>query len=366
VARDHYLPASWIGRFSTDPSVAARDRVIFAGRKGSSKVFQTKAEKVGYTNNLYRVSDPVTAGNIDPNTVDTAVSGYESALPVMLDCLDRGELVALQPWLRTLVPFVASIFVRGNDFATRFEARPVIKMSGVSSSDYTNGARLIEFQRLLAPVLCARWVVLHQKCPEPLILNNLGVMPTRDLGIDEWGWAVPIGMHAILGVFPRATRTIAQYRGGSWRAVIEHGYLNAEEVQFVNRHMALSATEWIIGPDRKVVQQYLPYVGKDDHDAAPIMERWPFDHATLVAHLRDWHRLISATANEPTPDALGNLHNVDVSKLSRGWCPPVIMTLNMMELPTGLRRSGNLIRLTLRKPDNYKDYFIPSDSKAEC
>jgi hypothetical protein len=63
--------------------------------------------------------------------------------------------------------------------------------------------------------------------------------------------------------------------------------------------MALTATEWIIGPDRELVGRYLPQVRKDSHDAAPIMERWPLDHATLVAHDRDWHRLVSATADEP-------------------------------------------------------------------
>jgi hypothetical protein len=195
-----------------------------------------------------------------------------------------------------------------------------------------------------------------------VLLNNLGVMPTRDLGSGEWGWAIPIGMHAVLGVFPRTTRTVAQYRGGAWHSIIEHCSLDAKEVRSFNSRMALSATEWIIGPDHEVVRAYLPYVCRDSHDAAPIMERWPFDHATLVAHLRDWHRLISATADEPTPDALEDLQNVDVAKLARGWCPTVIMTLNMIELPTGLSRSGNLIRLTLRKPDNYKDYFIPPDA----
>jgi hypothetical protein len=141
--------------------------VIFAGRKGRNDTFQRKAGKIGYTNNLYRVSRPMSAGNVDLDTVDGAVSGYETALPMMLDRLDRCESIALQSWLRTLVPFVASIFIRGNDFAARFEARRVVQASGVSSSDNTNGARLIELQRLFAPVLCARWVVLHQKSAEP-------------------------------------------------------------------------------------------------------------------------------------------------------------------------------------------------------
>lgn len=351
-----------IGRFSVDRVASARERVVFVGRQGHNNAFQTKARNIGCTNNLYRVSRPVVSGDTDTDTVDSAVGRYESALPSMLDCLDGSESIRLEPWLRTLVPFVASIFVRGNDFAARFEARRVVKTSGVSSSDNTNGARLIELQRLLAPVICARWVVLHRMGAEPFILNDLGLMPTRDLSIDEWGWAMPISMHAVLGVFPRATRTVAQYRGGSWNSVIEHRYLDVREMSSFNDRMALSATEWIIGPDHELVERYLARVRQDGHDAVPIMERWPFDHATLVAHDRDWHRLISATADEPAPDSLGDLQNINVVKLSKAWCPPVIMTLNMAELPTGLRRSGNSIRLTVRKPDNYDDYFLRPDT----
>lgn len=203
--------------------------------------------------------------------------------------------------------------------------------------------------------------MLHQTGAEPFILNDLGLMPTCDLGVDEWGWVIPIGMRTVLGVFPRATRTVAQYRDGSWYSVIEHRYVDTREVRSFNDHMALSATEWIIGPDRELAERYLLRVCQGGHDAVPIMERWPFDHATLVAHDREWHRLISATADESAPDALGDLQNIDVAKLSRAWCPPVIMTLNMAELPTGLRRSGNSIRLTLEKPDNYNDYFLRPD-----
>jgi hypothetical protein len=88
----------------------------------------------------------------------------------------------------------------------------------------------------------------------------------------------------------------------------------------------------------------------------------PLDHATLVAHDRDWHRLISATADEPAPDNLGDMQDVDVGKLARAWCPPVLLTLNMAELPTGLKRSENSIRLTLEKPNNYDDYFLRPDT----
>jgi hypothetical protein len=354
MARDHYIPASVIGRFSVDPSTSARERFVFVGRRGQPEVFRVKAGQFGSVNDLYRVKTQIFWGPYDTDSaaVDRAVSGYESALPEALDGLDGGERIGLQSWLRTLVPFVASLFVRGNDFAGRFEARPGVAASGLSSSDNTNGARALELQRLLAPVMGARWVVLHQTAGEPFLLNDLGLMPTLDLVTDERGWAIPIGLHAVLGLFPRTARTIAKYRAGFWYPVIEHRYVDAMETHSFNDAMAESAMDWIAGPDGEVVQQYLSHLNRDSHNAQDIMEGWPFDQATKVAHDRDWHRLVSATTEEPTPDDIGDLQDIDAEKLARTWCPPIFLTLNMAEQPTGLRCSGDSIRLTLHEPDH--------------
>jgi hypothetical protein len=88
------------------------------------------------------------------------------------------------------------------------------------------------------------------------------------------------------------------------------------------------------------------------------MESWPVDYKTKVAHSRDWHRLITATAGNRTPDDLDDLQAVDPKALAVGWCPPVGIAVNMREFPTGLKRIGNLIRLTLDTPPDYQDYFI--------
>jgi hypothetical protein len=166
MARDHYVPASVLGRFSAEPVSRVRDRRLVVGRSG--KVFSAKAESIGFVNKLYDVSSTglwLASGAEDPGSVDRMISGYESQLPDvldLLDLLDRTARVPLRAWLRVLVPFIAAMFVRGRDFGARFEGRPVVRAAGASGRDNTNRARLLELQRLLAPVTCARWVVLHQ------------------------------------------------------------------------------------------------------------------------------------------------------------------------------------------------------------
>jgi hypothetical protein len=358
MARDHYIPASVLGRFSADLGGRARERTLVVGRDG--KVFEAKARDIGLVNRLYDVNSPrvtLPSGTEDPGSIDGMITGYEPDLPAALDLLDSGSPVPLRPWLRVLVPFVAAMFVRGRDFAVRFEGRPLVKASGVSGPDNTNTARLIELQHLLAPVTCARWVVLHQAGQESFIINDLGLMPTRDLGLRQDGFAIPIGRRSVLGIFPQRTRTVALYDDG-WQSIIEHQYLDTPEVAVFNRALAECATEWIAGAERDVIQRSLEHLADEPPDSAVLLERWPFDHRTLVAHDRDWHRLVSATTGDPHPDELPDLQMFDPSCMADGWCPPVVVTLNMTEFPTGLRRVGNSIRLALKRPDNYEAFFV--------
>jgi hypothetical protein len=139
MARDHYIPAAVLGRFSADSGSLVRERRLVVGRAG--KVFLAKAEDFGFVNRLYDVTSTgvwVSSGAEDPGSVDKMISGHETELPAALDLLDSGARIPLRPWLRVLVPFVAAMFVRGKDFGARFERRPVVKASGASGPDNTN------------------------------------------------------------------------------------------------------------------------------------------------------------------------------------------------------------------------------------
>ena len=356
------MPASVIGRFSPDNLASARQRRVYVLRKGHKVPFRTKAENTGYVNDLYRVSRLSLWGSTG-TSVDPLLHGYEPALPAALDLLEQAAPIDLVAWLRTLVPYVAGIFVRGHDFIPRFMDRSSVAAAGeFNTAENANSARFIEFERMLAPVCCARWVVLHKNSGESFILNDLGATGTFDNITGEHGWAIPIGKDSVLGIFPKKKRSLAHYEEGEWRAVIEHRPLNGSDAKAFNDSMAHLATSFVIGPDQAGLKRLVPIVG-DHGDASALMDSWPIGPKVRVAHAREWHRLVSATATNPPPDAVNDLQSVDPRALAMGWCPPVGVVLNMREFPTGLKRVSNVIRLSLEMPANYQDYFFRPDAE---
>jgi hypothetical protein len=363
VPKDHYLPASVIGRFSNDTRSRARERVVFVARKGRSTASPARAETVGYVNNLYRADTAALFGDNfhDEDAVDPALNGYEPNLPLALDLLEAAQPLPMETWLRTLVPYVTSTFVRGSDFAPRFMARPGVP--GLVSMDNANAARFIELERLLAPVCCARWVVWHKSAGEPLVLNNLGLTGTLDSGTGQPGWAIPISKSCLLSIYPRPRRSVAIYQDDAWWPLIKHVTLGADQARGFNDAMAHMATSYVVGATAELVERLAPLIGEHANESA-LMDAWPFDHRTRLAHAKDWHRLVSATAVNRPPDQLTDLQRVDPAALGSSWCPPLGFLLNVREFPTGLRLDGNVIHLTLDVPPDYESYIGSSARSA--
>ena len=362
MAKDHYLPASVIGRFSNDTIGRARERIVFVARKGRRAASPARAETIGYVNNLYRAETARLFGDSsrDEDTVDPALNGYEPDLPLALDLLEGAMPLPMETWLRTLVPYVTSIFVRGADFAPRFMARPVMAaLTDPGMPDNANAARFIELERLLTPVCCARWVVWHRSGGEPLVLNNLGLTGTLDSDTGQPGWAIPISKTCLLSIYPRPQRSVAMYQGDAWWPLIEHVHLDSAQAHSFNDAMAHMATSYVAGATAELVERLAPLVGEHANDAA-LMDAWPFDHRTKLAHAKDWHRLVTATVGNRPPDQLTDLQTVDAAALGRSWCPPLGFLLNVRDFPTGLRLEGNVIQLTLDMPPNYESYFTSS------
>jgi hypothetical protein len=132
-----------IGRFSTDKLAFARERKVYVLFKGKNVPRPMKAEKIGYVNDLYRVSMSPWGGT--PTSVDPELHGYEPALPSALDLLEQAASIKLEVWLRTLVPYVAAMFVRGRDFIPRFMDRPSVVAGGeLNTAENANAGRFIE------------------------------------------------------------------------------------------------------------------------------------------------------------------------------------------------------------------------------
>src|SRR6266702_1208123 len=202
MAKDHYLPAGFIGRFSSDTTGAYRDRRLWTYNSKAGKTLNTAASAIGYKKGLYNLHDGKTVDKWD----------YEGPLNRVLDDIAQSKEITLDDWVRIAVPFVTGLFVRGKEFNERYENMPLIKgLADNLNPDNTNGSRILRLQRQLAPVMAARWVVLHNADPNTAIISNdLGLVLTQDATTKAVGWAIPLDPKTVLGIFPQKMRVIGQ------------------------------------------------------------------------------------------------------------------------------------------------------------
>ena len=132
-AKQHYLPASFIGRFSNEKKGSLRERTVWVLEKGTSRSVERKAEDIGYLFNFYLLNGTQA---IPDSSIDDIWGAYEKKLNSALTALSdfRQKSIDANTWLRVLVPFVAGLFVRGPEFVDRFNERAVIK--GVYQSGF--------------------------------------------------------------------------------------------------------------------------------------------------------------------------------------------------------------------------------------
>jgi hypothetical protein len=108
-SRHHYLPASYIGRFSFEKTGRLRRRPVWVRRKDVDRAFVQSAENVAFQNDLYRLPNATSwlGSHID-------AWSYEGDLPLGLnDLIRQGQPISARRWLTCLVPFVSGLFVRG-------------------------------------------------------------------------------------------------------------------------------------------------------------------------------------------------------------------------------------------------------------
>lgn len=347
MSRDHYLPAAFMGGFSIDTSSPrARERPLWVGFRNDIVIpVLSSAQSVGFRRDFYTVADGAAS-------VDAVWSGYESkllgAIAELLDPTEDG--VSAETWLRTLVPFVAGLFVRGPDFDRRFDARiaGVVDASSLAwQKTNRNQARLLEMQRLLAPVMAARWVLVKFAANTSVVTNELGLALTGTLGSDKvQGWVVPLNSKAVLGILPTPGRRILVRRAGRWRSVIETVHLTRGGEAGLNESMAHAAREFVLGPTQSSVAELAPILShKSPLSDSELMQRWPFSHRMLVVHDLEWFRIVSAVCDKDT--SKHKHFEVDAEVLAQGWVPPIHLAVNLPPFLTGLRRRQQSIYLNL-------------------
>lgn len=357
MSKDHYLPASLIGRFSASEATPARKRRVIVAPVGRDGVFPQLAEDIGFISSLYTTAVPVTSS--ESTSVDQAMNGYEPRLPHTLDAVCNGQTITLEEWLRVLVPFVASLFVRGHDFKPRFESRPVVNRlmrAGLVFSDNTNSARLLEMNRLLALVICPRWIVIHCDSTLNCITNDLGLTGSRHVVTGETGWVIPINRSTVIQIVPANERPVAYWMGDVWGPIFEHQLIATPEVDSLNRSLAHLATKWIVGSDEPTVARYGAAKGMGSDQGIVVKDMWPQSNRVRLAHDDEWYRLVTVAVHGHHPSDLSTLQEVDVEAVARGFVPPKVVNLNSTEFPTGLFVKGQSIWLQLQVPTNYERY----------
>lgn len=295
--RQHFLPAAFLGGFSADTCGPSRERILWVARRDGG-VYREKAENVAYQRDLYTLKTSPYAGS-DPLSVDRHLSAPEPKLGAAIEALYalRDGWLPADAW-QVMVSFITSLFVRGPEFKKRFEGRMVPAITEFVHADNTTMARVIEQQRLFAPVMYAGWIALRP-LGHTIITNDLGYLPTFDIGASRCGYCVPLRSDILVGLFARPVGQTMAWRNGAWAVDIPVRPLAAAGVQDLNRHVACNALNEVYGDTRDVVEQ--ARIGFADE---PPQHGWgpgllvPSGQA-LREHELDYMRMLGAIASPP-------------------------------------------------------------------
>ncbi len=316
--KHHFLPAALIGGFSSDTTDPLRNRTIWFRRRGMDRSIPVRAEAKGWILDLYtlRGGDGRSAGSID-HMWDL----YEPQLPQAIAALvasDTGSLSA-DLWVRTLLPFVAGLFVRGPEYVRRFAVTMDKQVPGwrallsqAQAGDNINYARLIEMQRLIHPFACLEWTVVH--CVDSAIaitsdtgytLMALEADPSRQVG-----YAIPLRSDTILTLRPGHRHCIVGWHQGQWIVQgIMHAQGTADDVAKCNDAIASAAISEIYGAAEQLIDRHCQ-VWRNSRDTLQCAQGpyWVARDGATMRHNEMFHadmvRRISAPPPPGTPEAI--------------------------------------------------------------
>jgi len=350
----HYLPASFIARFSADAhKQPSRERRVTVGDKKEQRWFEAPADKVGCINNLYALANRA----ILPIEIDQTWKEYERRLPIAVDSLIQKNVDA-ETWFRVLVPFVACMLVRGPDFEERFNQRfpPALrqKFSEIFNPDNANRARLRELQRLLTCVVASKWLVLTTHGKEQLITNDLGYAPFLNPMFGHRGLAIPLAQRTILAIIPAIEdRIILREQDDKWIPVIEYVDLPPGNHEGLNRALAGVALRFIFGPNAQLVQKYFRGISQSFTAPEPTELGFPIELLSPSFEFT-WHRLVGAIKKPPS-EMEGWDFPLDWNAVADGWHSMAFTPENLVEFPPALQRINNTIQLKFYDPKVYYD-----------
>lgn len=347
----HFLPATFLAGFSSDATVPRRKRRLTQGDKLTGKCHTASVERLAVINNLYTLREWDQAGS---NAIDDSWAPYEARLAPCIRSLIAGTLNAVD-WAGVLVPFVAALFARGPDFDIRLDERAArfgaAALKSKFSVDNTTFARAMEIQRLLAPILAAKWIVSRSPERHAFITSDLAFAVFQDPD-DQIGIAIPLDDQHVLQLIPRRYGEVAIAGDERWYPMIEHRTLAAGNYRQQNQALAGTARRFIFGRSMKEVQSYLEEAKRD----CPLIEPGEvgFVCGPLAAvHEFAWHRYVGAVAKHPKSDEPLSF-KIDWEAVAATWRPPtVFLPTNLPEFPPPFARVGNRIVVSLYDVEGY-------------
>lgn len=289
MAKDHFIPAALLGRFSEEQSGPTRDRKLqVISRHTAPRT--ARASAIGYKNGLYDVDKDFFSKD-HGRAIDNLWDTYEPKLPAALDALIDGTLTA-SDWVRVIVPFVAATFSRDRTYAERIEERllqqgvedPRANLPWVFDKTHVNMNRLIEMNRFAARAITSNWYVYE--ADGDLVIPDLGfgINLIGDFeGKDVVGLILPVGRRHVLELVPVPDRETA-YRtaGGDWKVPIVRGPSAGTSLE-LNKCLAQCAQDFMAGTEAAVAMVSSDDMAKFEPAAIDsILNQWPFNLDTRV------------------------------------------------------------------------------------
>jgi hypothetical protein len=353
-AAQHFLPATYLAGFSLDTTIPRRKRKLTQGDKLTGNCHTATVERLAVINDLYTLREQYQA---PPSAIDDSWASYEARLAPCISALITGTIDATN-WAGVLVPFVASLFARGPDFDIRLDKRaekfgdqsPKSKLS----VDSTTLSRAMEIQRLLAPVLAARWIVCRSPETTAFITTDLAFGPFQDPD-GEIGVAIPLDRQHLLQLRPRRSGAIAVAGGRKWYPMIEHRTLASGNYRQQAQALTSMARRFVFGRSIEEMQSYL----RNAKPNCPLIELGDvgFLCGPLAAvHEFAWHRFVSAVASHPQSREPYEF-KIDWKTVARTWKPPAIFfPTNLPEFPSPFAKLVNQIFVNLYDVEDFPSH----------
>ncbi len=320
----HYLPASYLAEFSSDVSTPWRRRRLWVRRLDVADPYVKSAETLARERGLYDATSGPLGESLGPVGTADVAWGYERNLPAALERLHSDRPLDGHLWLTTVVPFVAGLFVRAPGFQQEFTQRFPVGADELSGDVPNNAtvARLIDFQLLLAPLLAARWTVLHFSTEVELVTSDRGfALTSTPLGTDP-SYVVPTGRHTAVVVTPQICGQPLHLANGRWLTNLAHVHAQDIEGPGLKRAIGAFARDEVYGPTREAVTEASRQLGE-----APTLGAELFESLDPASHLYDYFRLLSVLASGPC-DAQSRADSLDWSTISESdWTSPVVIEL---------------------------------------